>query len=150
MPTSFARAAGEAGVGAKVVDFADLGAGELVLKSRPLGGVVADVAVVGGSQRLRAEGVFLLRHGRHFRVRVRGSLEPSPACHGEVDFSRRNGTVFHKAVRQDRGRSAVEEVKHPVVDALQPDAELIDVVPQIIGLGSPQLMAKVLQAFEPG
>jgi len=51
-----------------------------------------------------------------------------------VYLKRRHRTLFHDAVRKHYGRLSVEEIEHTVIEAMQPNPQFIDSVPQIINI----------------
>src|SRR2546427_10462314 len=65
-----------------------------------------------------------------------------------VYFRRRHDSLFHQTMRENC-HLAMEEVKDPVVIALQPYAKLVDPVTEVLSFRSPDFMAKLLETLDP-
>jgi hypothetical protein len=68
---------------------------------------------------------------------------------GEINLLRRDFPFFDKTVRHNHKVAPVKEVEHPIMDALQTDAKLVNAVPEQVGFRAPEFMAqlgKTLQA----
>jgi hypothetical protein len=63
-----------------------------------------------------------------------------------LDVGTWNGVFLRDGVRQDGNVAAVEEVEDAMVDPASPGAQLVDVVPEIVGLRSPEGMTFTCEA----
>src|SRR3954471_22234053 len=76
------------------------------------------------------------------------SLEPLPALDRALDVGRRHRAFLDEAVRKHRRGRAVEEVEDAIVLALEPDPQLINLVPEQVRLGAAQLMSEFGEALD--
>ncbi len=69
-------------------------------------------------------------------------LERHLGSNGAVDFLGGYFPFFYDTVRQNDCGPTVEKVQHSIVDALVACPQLIDSVPKVICLGTPELVAQ--------
>jgi hypothetical protein len=49
---------------------------------------------------------------------------------------------------QNGGHVPMKEIKNAIIEALKPDPQFVDSIPENIGFRSPQFMAKLRQTFD--
>jgi hypothetical protein len=65
-------------------------------------------------------------------------LSFSPNC--QIDLSRGHFSFFDQAVGDNDRGCTVEEIKHPIVNTPAAGSELVNVVSQVIGFGTPEFV----------
>jgi hypothetical protein len=65
-------------------------------------------------------------------------LSFSPNC--QIDLSWWHFSFFDQAVGDNDRGCTVEEIKHPTVNTLVAGSELVNVVSQVIGFGTPEFV----------
>ncbi len=79
------------------------------------------------------------------RIRLKRLLSLNRA----INLPRGNRTLLHDSMGHDSRYRAVKKIEHPVMDALQADAEFVDSISQQIRLRPPQLMPQFAEPFQP-
>src|SRR5262249_34233626 len=54
---------------------------------------------------------------------------------------------FYKPVRKNGSDVPMKEVEHPVIDSLKPHAKLVNAIPEVVGLGPSELVAKFAKSL---
>src|SRR4051794_40785521 len=87
-------------------------------------------------------GLFLVLGIVSLPERMNGGVEPEPLPAGDhqLDFARWDLGLLREPVGNDHGILAREEIKQPVVDMAQPDSQLVDPIPEQVGLGAAKLV----------
>lgn len=99
-----------------------------------------DVLESGGSLFFLAMGL-VLRWNERMSPRV--GVELSLPTGGFLDVLWRDRCLlFHYAVRSNRGRAPMKEVQHSIIHAGMLGTQLVDAVGEVVGLRTPQLVAK--------